>query len=81
MQRTRAWRRHQTKRVQRRRLKHWLRLWNSEHTVRCIGKLKKDNFSCGCPMCKPWKHGLDTKLKFSEIKQLVGWDDMFTGGG
>lgn len=34
------------------------------------GKLSKNNFSCGCQMCKPWKHKLENRLKPSDRKKL-----------
>ena len=80
--RTRAWRRRQTKRIQTKRLKikqaTW---WGYIHLGKNhVGMLKKHNFGCGCNICKPWKNGChdrnrtlskrDKRLKHSERKQL-----------
>ena len=58
-QRNRAWRRSQTIRIQSNRQKTWAKIHNFEWAKepKNFGKFKKNNFSCGCSMCKPWKHG------------------------
>ena len=72
MERDRAWRRNQSKRVQDRRYKdlapvnqtNWL------DTPENIGKLKNDHFGCSCHMCKPYKHGRADPLPVSQKKKL-----------
>ena len=73
MQRDRAWRRVQTIRVQSKRYRDlkqsgftidWLKSPNK------FGKLKNNHHSCSCFLCKPWKHGMDYKLPFSQRKKL-----------
>ena len=64
----RAERRFQTARKQKQRWKNisWLK-----NVKNGFGKAKKQNFSCPCNMCKPWKNGRDKLFKFSERKKLI----------
>ena len=69
MLREKNWRKHQTKRVQNKRKK----IWNKRIPNLCLGVLRKNNFSCGCSMCKPYKNGWEKGLyiyKVSERKKL-----------
>ena len=71
MKRGIAYRRAQNERIVKKRRKIWIDInpdWARREDVQ--GKFRKTNFSCGCGMCKPHKHGLDTKLKPSELKKL-----------
>lgn len=54
--------RHQKNRIIKKRSKIW---------KNCLikGKLAKNNYSCGCQMCKPWKHKKENKLKPSERRK------------
>jgi hypothetical protein len=66
--RDRAWRRTQTKKIQDRRVKLWKQIGWTKMDERHIGMMRKKNFSCGCLMCKPWKHGHGgLKLKGSVV--------------
>lgn len=35
-----------------------------------LAKLKDGHIGCGCPLCKPWKHGLEETLAPSERRKL-----------
>lgn len=96
MKRTRAYRRHQEKRVERRRYEsnyhRWIKQqaqavqgvrnitvgparlepYGAEWTARFRRQLRSGNGSCGCVMCKPWKHGArwDYPVKKSERCRL-----------
>jgi hypothetical protein len=70
MERDRAWRRNQSKRVQTKRYKdlepnnktNWL------DSPSNLGKLKKNHFGCGCQTCKP--HKFEDILPVSQRKKL-----------
>ena len=60
MMRTRAWRRKQSERVVKRRLKNYkskmpfaAELQNSK---KLCGGFRKNHWGCGCRLCKPWKY-------------------------
>lgn len=57
-----------TKKIQQKRYSKWKCLWENMST-RKIGQLRKNNFSCGCTMCKPWKHKIGDSMKFSDKKR------------
>lgn len=59
--RDRAWRRTQTNKIQTRRIKLWGKIGWKKMDERHKGMARKSNFSCGCMMCKPWKHGQGLK--------------------
>lgn len=63
--RNKAWRKAQSKRVQKKRLK----FVDHECTDRQKGHYKNNHIGCGCPMCKPWKHKLAHKMKPSDRKK------------
>jgi len=79
MARTRAWRRFQTRRIQKKRRIRCVwwwgwslngeQLWTDQSNH--FGMLKKHHFGCGCPTCKPWKHKLESKFTFSERKSML----------
>jgi hypothetical protein len=59
--RGRAWRRSQNLRIQKSRVQRVLDVWhldlsNPETRQHWFGLARKSNFSCGCKICKPWKH-------------------------
>ena len=54
------------KRVQDKRKKYY-----NHDNIRHDGKLKHGHLGCGCILCKPWKHGKESKLKPSERKKLI----------
>ena len=64
----RAQRRADTERVKQKRYSKWKCLWEGMDERR-QGQLRKTNFSCGCTMCKPWKHGNGPKMKMSDRKR------------
>lgn len=70
----RALRRHHTKRIQKKRINLFQKIFygNDVMTERVKGSYKKENGSCNCGMCKPWKKKLDKKYTFSERKKLYG---------
>jgi len=35
-----------------------------------IGQLRKNNFSCNKPCCKPWKYKLESKLRPNERRRV-----------
>lgn len=67
---SRAQRRSDTERVKQKRYSKWKCLWENMDERR-KGQLRKTNFSCGCVMCKPWKHKNGPRMKFSDRKKLV----------
>lgn len=86
--RTKAYRRHQADRVQRKRwqqdldrgLRNSMRSrpewYTADWVERRKGRLRKWNLSCGgCAMCKPWKHGWGEPLKISVLRQLDSVND------
>ena len=58
-----------TKRVQKKRVGKLQCIWERDLSEKERGKLKDGNMSCGCGMCKPWKHKLGDKMKFSDKKR------------
>lgn len=67
MSRGRAWRRSETRRVWKNRIKkhnqlfpYWQYTWDEQHGAgrqsRMMGGFRKRRFGCGCGCCKPWKH-------------------------
>jgi hypothetical protein len=72
MERDRAWRRSQTRRVQSKRYNDLIPInqTNWVDTPSHLGKLKKDHFGCSCQMCKPYKHGRTDNLPVSQRKKL-----------
>lgn len=72
-----AYRKAQNERIIKKRRKIWAKI-NSEWAKRedVQGKFRKTNFSCNCGGCKPHKHGLDKKLKTSDLRRL-GYKDEF----
>jgi hypothetical protein len=57
MSRSRAYRRQQSERVSKKRMRIWgamVKEWKND--PKQLGRMRKSNFSCGCGMCKPWKH-------------------------
>jgi len=68
----RSERRYHEKRIQRQRLQNlpWLDVENQA----MYGQLKHNHFGCGCPLCKPHKHGLESKYKPSERRKLGNED-------
>lgn len=71
---SRAERRHNERIKQVRRLKNAKRSYyndieDGEHE-RIVGQLKNGSNSCGCGLCKPWKHGGESKYKPSERREL-----------
>ncbi len=73
MERDRSWRRGHAERKQRNRLRKnletgfWKPEWVKEEWV---GMLRDGHFGCGCPMCKPWKHGAEEPYRVSERRRL-----------
>lgn len=70
--RNRSWRRSQNSRIQAKRLKRVKQVWqvdlsDSQDFNHWQGLARKSNFSCGCKICKPWKHFGNTK-KFDKKK-------------
>jgi len=65
----RAKRRTQTERVKNNRIEKLQCLWSRDLSDKEKGRLRKSNGSCGCGMCKPWKHKLDKKIKHSDNKK------------
>jgi len=63
-----AQRRADTEKVKQKRLSKWKCKWEGMDARR-IGQLRKTNFSCGCTMCKPWKHGIGDSMKPSDRKR------------
>jgi hypothetical protein len=57
MERNRQWRRDTTQKKVEQRVKMWARNGWKNLDERHVGMMRKTNFSCGCIMCKPWKHG------------------------
>jgi len=73
MSRGRAWTRYQARRVQAKRVNKWKALsFDTEWIEIRKGMMKKHNFSCNCPGCRPHKHKLDKKYKPSERRKLGG---------
>jgi len=66
--RTRAFRRFQTERVQAKRART-AKFLGIPLTERSFGRLKSSHFGCGCRMCKPWKWGMDDELPHSQKKK------------
>jgi len=67
----RAWRRHKTRRIQKKRLKNLMETQGERELSKShLGMLKKNHLGCGCSMCKPWKWGFDKKFTISERKKL-----------
>lgn len=66
--RSKNWRKHQSKRIQNKRLKKYKRITDN-CTPSQKGKLRKTHVGCGCSMCKPWKHGLGEDMKYSDRKR------------
>ena len=61
-----------TKKIQRKRTTAKEAMWERALSFKEKGKLKSGNMSCGCTMCKPWKHkigGEKTKMKISDRKR------------
>lgn len=70
MKRTRAWRRFQTEKVRRKRIKKWsITGWHITQEKH-KGMMRKTHFGCGCSLCKPWKHKLELKYKASERRKI-----------
>ena len=65
IKRNKEWRKVQSKKLQNKRLK----LLDHTPTDRHKGRYKDNHMGCGCPMCKPWKHKLDDKMKPSDRKK------------
>lgn len=91
MKRSKAWRRSQNKRIQKKRYKFWKSRQQEEinyfktknekwwiDSPNNYGKLVKTHFGCGCKGCKPWKFKLDKKYKFSEYKNLYNFLDILS---
>lgn len=53
----RSERRHRAQKKAAKRIRKWKSCANWEMTEKQKGQARKENFSCGCIMCKPWKHG------------------------
>lgn len=54
--RSKNWRKHQTKRVQKKRIKMWSQGNHRISEEKHKGMMRKTHFGCGCKMCKPWKY-------------------------
>lgn len=88
--RTKAFRRHQTERVQRRR---WLRVYHQwlrdalrdrgefyppEWLEKFHGQFRDSNGSCGCGHCNPHKIGYAPKLTARDLRRLDSVNDRLT---
>lgn len=72
--RNRAWRRTQNLRVQKKRIKRLVDTWginlsDPDKYNHWFGFARKGNFSCGCKICKPWKHFGNSK-KFDKRNKI-----------
>ena len=63
---TKGERLHRAKKKQEKRKKYY-----NHDNIRHEGKLKDSHLGCGCIMCKPWKHGKESKYTHSERKKLI----------
>lgn len=63
-------RRFRTKKKQEQRQQRWKEQGWEPTDKKQVGMLRDHNFSCGCPMCKPWKHGIEHELKPSEQRKI-----------
>lgn len=71
--RDRAWRRRRAELKQEHRTSAW-RAWGWNLDERRKGMARKTHFGCGCPHCKPWKHGLRSHAD-EEYAQERGIED------
>jgi len=79
--RTKDWRIHKSKCIQKKRRDKWASTdsqcenntpWYDRPSA--YGSFRKSHMGCGCWMCKPWKHGIENKYKFSEIRKIKDYE-------
>lgn len=70
MKRGLDYRRHVNEKIIKKRKQIWEKI-SPNWTNKNLGKFRKNNFSCGCHMCKPQKFNKSQKFKYSERKQLL----------
>ena len=73
---SRAQRRADTERVRKNRIEKLECMWERDLSKKEKGRLRKSNGSCGCGMCKPWKHtgnnrSWSERMKHSDRKKAL----------